>query len=402
MEGDCKSTDAIRSAKLCTLVPSIGAVGVSEYVTATESMAPSSSREVARASAWECEASCARGVSVRVEGLMKARSEYASAVEYEIEASRGHWSEVAGATSDEDDEKGESGEEVFARLKKTWGWFFGSWGDIIEVGEKIAEGGQAEIFKEGEFFVLKVMKEGYRLRDLEKQWPLGMLQNLTRGLYLNDNPCAILGAILLKNGRFAYWMRKYWGDLRKLIDMRMQLNHNQCPPFTNEEVGYIVKKIAAGMAQLHAHDIVHRDLKASNVLIDFRGEKFDLKEFNFSIVKVADFECSVGVVGTGYWRAPEILQAVQQCDIKLELFTQKSDVYAFGMTCYEVLTGCMPFEELGGRCYDIVIEGRRPLLPKSIDLGWKELLNRCWHENPLERPSFIEIRGCLNELYSSK
>ena len=146
MEGDCKSTDAIRSAKLCTLVPSIGAVGVSEYVTATESMAPSSSREVARASAWECEASCARGVSVRVEGLMKARSEYASAVEYEIEASRGHWSEVAGATSDEDDEKGESGEEVFARLQKTWGGFFKDWGDIIEVGEKIAEGGQSEIF----------------------------------------------------------------------------------------------------------------------------------------------------------------------------------------------------------------------------------------------------------------
>ena len=114
-----RSTDVRRDAKLCAVVPGLAAVGVSEYVSTAESMAPSSSTEAAIACASDCEASCARGVSVRVEGLMKARSEYASAVEYEIEASRGHWSEVAGATSDEDDEKGEPDEEVFARLQKT-------------------------------------------------------------------------------------------------------------------------------------------------------------------------------------------------------------------------------------------------------------------------------------------
>ena len=391
-------TDALHGAKLCAVVPSIDVVGVSEYVTAAESMAPSSSTEAAIACASDCEAS-SRGVSVRVEGLMKARSEYASAVEYEIEASRGHWSEVAGATSDEDDEKGELDQEVFARLQKTWGRFFIRWGDIIEVGEKIAEGGQAEIFKLGKYGVVKVMKEGFRLRDLEKQWPLGMLQNQTIGAYLNGNSCAIYGATLLKNGRFAFWMNKYWGDLRKLIDMRMQLNHNQCPPFTSKDVEYIVKSIASGMERLHADKIVHRDLKASNVLISFNGDKVDPEQLNFEYVHVADFECSVGVVGTGYWRAPEILQAVQQCDIKPKLFTEKSDVYAFGMTCYEVLTGCIPFEELGGRCYNIVFEGRRPLLLEFIDPLWKKLLNRCWHGNPLQRPSFKQIRRYLKEMY---
>ena len=357
-----RSTDVRRDAKLCAVVPGLAAVGVSEYVSTAKSMAPSSSTEAAIACASDCEAS-SRGVSVRVEGLMKARSEYASAVEYEIEGSRGHWSEVAGATSDEDDEKGESDQEVFARLQKTWGQFFRDWGDIIEVGEKIAEGGQAEIFNtpwkyrpEKASGVVKVMKEGFRLRDLEKQLPLDMLRNQgVYGGYYTGNSCLIHGAALLKDGRFAFWMEKYWGDVRKLIGMRMQLNCNQCPPFTIKDVRYIVKSIASEMEELHNDNIVHRDLKASNVVNFGKGEKVDLEQLDRYFVQVADFECSVGVVDKGYWRAPELLQAVQQCDIKPELFTEKSDVYAFGMTCYEILTRCIPFEELDGRCYDIVI-----------------------------------------------
>ena len=191
---------------------------------------------------------------------------------------------------------------MYARLKKTWGRFINDWWSRIEVGEKIAEGGQAEIFNVpcsvATRTVAKVMKKGFRLRDLEKQWPLGLLRNRGgTGAHLTSNICVIHGAVLLENGRFAFHMRKYWGDLRKLIDMRMLLNYNQRPPFENEKVGYIVVKIAVGMGQLHAQKIVHRDLKASNVLIKFFDEeKADLKELNFSCVHVADFECSVGVV----------------------------------------------------------------------------------------------------------
>ena len=346
---------------------------------------------------------------------MQVKSEYGSAVEFEIDASRDHWSELAALSTDddEDDETAETDEQVWARWKQQWpGGFFFEWGEEMEmeVGEKIAEGGQAEIFTARRVIydgtavqdsVLKVFK-GYALRDLENLWPVGMLQNrINGGAYHTPHSCMIWGATLLLNGRFAFHMHKYWGDLRKLIDFRMQHNGNQSPPFGEFELGRILVTIARGMEELHEHGIVHRDLKASNVLIhlaDVLNDSFDPIKGEIEC-SIADYECSVGVVGTGYWRAPEILKALQQHDIKPHLFTQKVDVYSYAMTCYEVLTGLIPFENLNGNCYNVVIGGQRPNLPQHIDPALKTLLSKCWHENPLERPSFDKIIGCMKKIY---
>ena len=311
-------------------------------------------------------------------------------------ASKVHWSELSDATSDDEKEGKVTDLEFFKSLQKKWGkLFFRDCKTLgLEVEGKIAEGGQAEIFnasyydgRDRQRCVMKVFKEGYRLRDLQKQWPLGMLQN--RSDYVNS--CKILGANFLENGRFAFRMERYEGDLRKLIDSRMQQNGNQSPPFTEKEARLIMLDIAVGMESLHRHKIIHRDLKASNVFIHWREKNAFHPVHNPFVCIVGDFECSVGVVGTGYWRAPEILQAVQACDIRSHLFSEKSDVYSFAMTCYEVLTGCIPFENFSGICYDPVIQGKRPKLPRHVNPMLKTLVERCWHGNPLERPSFSDM-----------
>jgi serine/threonine protein kinase len=55
------------------------------------------------------------------------------------------------------------------------------------------------------------------------------------------------------------------------------------------------------------------------------------------MVSVADYECSVGVIGTGFWRALEILQGMKNRCVERSLFSKKSDVYSYAMVCYEVL-----------------------------------------------------------------
>ena len=59
----------------------------------------------------------------------------------------------------------------------------------------------------------------------------------------------------------------------------------------------------------------------------------------------------MGVVGTGFWRAPETLQAIKSNPVSSQalMFSNATDVYSYAMTCYEVLTGQMPFEGLSER-----------------------------------------------------
>lgn len=340
--------------------------------------------------------------SARIEQMMQAKSGYASELEFEIQSSKDHWSELT--SLDATNEGRHSNSEVFQKLRKEWGDFFYDYGDRLKVGRKIAEGAQADIFEaEIEYpngnkveYVLKVFKpEGCSLQDLQKQWPREMLQRIDGGGILTRKGGLHYDATLLPDGRFAFRMQRGWGDLRKLIDVKMLCNSNQCMPFKEEEVYCIMVDIADAMRSLHGSKLVHRDLKASNVLIYPFWESEDLKAFNPTMHRfrcdISDYECTFGVVGTGFWRAPEILLAIKKRDIKSHIFTEKSDVYSYGMTCYEILTGSIPLEDIGRSNYDYVLCGRRPKLPENIKPWLKVLLSRCWHEDALKRPTFQEI-----------
>jgi hypothetical protein len=355
----------------------------------------------------------------------------------EIEASKSCWSQLAEGDHDVGENPAADNLEVFQSLKKQWPSAggqkfrlkpvggvgvvhpkpfaqksFWNWhhDDLVVDDECFAKGGQAEVFEavgkdHDEELVLKVFRYEMPLRVLQRQWPHSMLvdeSTRSSGYFSGGRYCnRILGAALTKAGRFAFIMAKCWGDLRKLIEIRMKHNNNQPPPFPNEVAITCMWQIAKGMLELHTRDIPHCDLKAANILIQqpSRFKVFDPIRADRFTCKLADFECSVGVVGTGFWRAPEILKAVKDRTVSTTdreaLFTKNADVYSYAITCYEILTGGMPFKGVSQNNYDIVINGARPSLPPEIPPWMEALLNRCWDADPSKRPPSKEIVDIL-------
>jgi serine/threonine protein kinase len=294
-------------------------------------------------------------------------------------------------------------------------------GELV-MGEKFAEGGQAELYEVhvkwqnrrnneedvrwGRQHVLKVFKKGTFLRDLQSQLPQRLLQHRAESIANWNSPtpkvfprfyCSVYHGTLLEDGRFAFLMQKEHFDLRNLIECSMNSKRGKdCGPFSKEEAEVMMYDVVLGVDWLHGHGIVHRDLKASNVLV---------KESESGWPRwgcfVADYECSVGVVGTGFFRAPEILQACKEGKIsqRPEVFSISADIYSYGMICYEILTGKLPFQDhplAKALLIDLVInQNLRPEVPEYVEDWAHELLDRCWQSSPTARPPIGEILNLL-------
>jgi serine/threonine protein kinase len=186
-------------------------------------------------------------------------------------------------------------------------------------------------------------------------------------------------------------------------------------PFDYTDTLSMMIDITSGLLCLHSGGIIHRDIKSSNVLVSPRlksrtrlsdtatGLETNLENVLFK-VRVGDYETSDGVVGTGFWRAPEVLQHLKAVrdghglsDNKTPTYSAAVDVYGLGMLFYELLSGKIPFEGHPVSDYDLVLLGARPELPTHVTERMKQLLCRCWHAEPQKRPTLVEIMKILHQ-----
>merc|ERR1712054_24764 len=86
-------------------------------------------------------------------------------------------------------------------------------------------------------------------------------------------------------------------------------------------------------------------------------------------------------------------------------YTEKADVYSFGILLGELYTTQTPYSQAQFRdmfstqiMYMVLNEGLRPAIPEDCPLHLKQLIERCVHAVPENRPSFNEIEGYLQEL----
>lgn len=191
-------------------------------------------------------------------------------------------------------------------------------------------------------------------------------------------------------------------------------------------------EIATGMAALHAlrpEPIVHRDLKAGNVLLYSGGQHVKVADFGLAKMAAASAGNSYGV-GTLAWSAPETFSGA---------FNQATDIFGFALTAYELVTRRLPW--MGGRdmsvqeideavkarfkpqsratqrklgkgqsletlraewLEDNPIAERRPslapdLVPADCPGLLLALVKRCWADEPSDRPTFDKVVAELTE-----
>ncbi|UFU00983.1 Stk1 family PASTA domain-containing Ser/Thr kinase [Radiobacillus kanasensis] len=106
-------------------------------------------------------------------------------------------------------------------------------------------------------------------------------------------------------------------------------------PVDVEESIDIMKQLTSAMAHAHANEIVHRDIKPQNILIDQYGQ-----------VKVTDFGIAVALTATSLTQTNSVLGSVHYLSPEQArggMATKKSDVYSLGIVFFELLTGRLPF-----------------------------------------------------------
>ncbi|XP_030020802.2 mitogen-activated protein kinase kinase kinase 12 [Manduca sexta] len=157
--------------------------------------------------------------------------------------------------------------------------------------------------------------------------------------------------------------------------------------FAPKQIINWAKDIANGMAYLHMHKIIHRDLKSPNILI---ADNLVVKVSDFGTSRVwNDVSAIMSFTGTVAWMAPEV--------IRHEPCSERVDVWSYGVVLWELLTQEVPYRNLEthaimwGVGTDTIMLPIPSTCPDSLQL----LLNQCWNRTPRNRPPFKIIAAHL-------
>lgn len=161
--------------------------------------------------------------------------------------------------------------------------------------------------------------------------------------------------------------------------------HDNTSPFNYQQQVQVAKDITRGLQVLHDENIVHRDLKSENILIDL-DYRAKLADFGLAEIKKEASQAAshTNVAGTLKWLAPEVFQHRRN-------HNKASDIYSLGMVLWEIVTRLRPYAGKNDlEVEDAKRQNDHEKIPANCPARFSFLISQCW-KLPHERPTAQDL-----------
>lgn len=243
-----------------------------------------------------------------------------------------------------------------------------------EVEAELMQGGMGVIFLAKDPYiqrqvVVKVLMYKHTLDDVYREF----FQREAEVIAALEHPCIVPIYDFGWHGQQPYIVMRYMSG--GSLDDRLQKGEIKLT-----EMAHILKRVSEALDAAHAGNIIHRDVKPSNILFDSTGEAF-LSDFGIAKSKTIADDEGEWLVGTPAYMSPEL--------IKGERVDGRSDIYALGVTLYRLLSGKLPFASdsttaLINMHVDLPIPDIR-LVRANVPAVWQEVVAKAMAKDPNDR-----------------